>query len=270
MTSLLLSTQKQVREKNFFVLERFVKQMTQLQMIKYLPSLCRMLKELHLLFDRQIERQYANSITLEHLCNHDDMVRNRSLRETIRNGAIDFLKVWQACCQDMDPKCSLESKSFIDPNNPELQTDDFRQLRLSYLLSNQYNEGRYIYAVIFYLITLQNEFVYFYMRHRLGMPRAEIEKLDKNNIENLTPSDCISFVTEKEILQIVFMHSNYSLENQKNVNLEYDFDKIQNSIERKIIHGKPFIDSSVSLKKNIDFVTKPYSSNRTEPYRNEE
>lgn len=127
-----------------------------------------------------------------------------------------------------------------------ISLDEFYKLPIGYLLCNTSNEGIYIYSLIFYLINLQNEFVQFYLssiKSKGNMVEIELENLSKN--------DCISFSIEKDLQRIIYMHSNYSLENSQNVNLEFDFVKIQESIEKRFLIDKPVIKTEVSLFRNF-------------------
>jgi len=68
---------------------------------------------------------------------------------------------------------------------------------------------------------------------------AEIE------LDVLTINDCISFLVDKDFMQIVYMNTSYSYCEPKNqANLEYDFTKIQNSVVKRFLEEKTPIKSN--------------------------
>ena len=159
----------------------------------------------------------------------EKMTRNSSMRKTLENGAKDFISAWNMCSKFLN----LGSK---------LAASDLNSMPLALLLCNRFSEGRYIYALLKYLIELNNHFVDFYAKSA----RKETDK-ESTELESLTANECISFVPEKDVLQIVFMNSNYSLSNAEHVHLEYNFAKIEDAVQRNLLDGRMRIDPNIRL-----------------------
>ena len=70
---------------------------------------------------------------------------------------------------------------------------------------------------------------------------------DKIEIEALNSTNCIGFTINKDILQIVYMHSNYSLGIEQEIDIEYNFAKIQFTISKRFLEDKMLIETNVPL-----------------------
>lgn len=138
--------------------------------------------------------------------------------------------------------------------------EDLESFPLSYLISNSSGNGVYLYSLVSYLIRLHNDFIEFYLNFKNDISKSKInlESFNRVELENLNINDCINFSVDKEILQIVYTHSNYSLENVQETNLEYNFVKIQQTIDNRFFLDKPLInnkvDQSKTSKKNLLFL----------------
>ncbi len=205
-------------------------------MLKLLPNIVKMVLILHRTFHRQILREYANSITIGDILKNNDLFDNLAI-ETIKSGAADFLKVWSAM------KRAISMKLNLDLTNQDLSGDS-ESLSVSYLLPSSTNNGRYIYGLVFYLINLQNNFLHFFYNNQ---NKYTCNKDQVVTIESLTTSDCISFAADKDLLQILYINSNYSYESGEEINLKYDFNKIQMTVTSRFLLDKAIIESDVSL-----------------------
>ena len=78
-----------------------------------------------------------------------------------------------------------------------------------------------------------------------------MESYSRVELEILSINDCINFSVDKEILQIVYTHSNYSLENVQETNLEYNFVKIQQTLDNRFLLDKPLINNKVDKSKTL-------------------
>ena len=150
-----------------------------------------------------------------------------------------FLDAWKIISPKFIHQVNLTNKFRVK------DLEDFETLPLSYLLSNSSNNGVYIYSLVSYLIRLHNDFIEFYLNFR--KPDSNLDSFNRVELENLSMNDCINFTIEKEILQIVYMHSNYSLENVQETNLEYNFIKIQQTIENRFLLDRPLINNKVKI-----------------------
>ncbi len=224
-------------KKRYKLLRKFISQIRELEAIKYLPDICKMQKLVCHKFNRHIDRHTASQIRIkdfiEIYLQNDDQ-----LKEVVKTGSIAFLNAWKTIKSKLDKVISSSLINKIKLENELLKLANYEDLPLSYVLANKFKTGLYIYVLVFYLINLNNQFIKFYN----DLTKND-ESSNKVGVNQLTPSDCINFSTEKDILQIVFMHSNYSLERANQVNLEFDFVKIQQTIESRFVSNKLFVDT---------------------------
>lgn len=225
---------------NFRLLSEFIEKIDTLKAIKYLPSLFNMSKIFHKIFNRQIDSQTCSRTSLNDMLKKQSIFSNDLLLKQIEDGVKNFIKVWKMLSAEILSKCS---KKNIENLNKILQDREINHfgIPIGFFLPSTKNEGSLIYSLFFYLINVHNEFIQFYVGNILG------KKVNENTVtidlDNVTKSDLISFSPEKDILRLVYIHSNYSLEECQNLNLEFNFNKIQSAIERKIIADKPLIDT---------------------------
>ena len=250
----IISTEN--KKNNFKLLSEFIEKIDILKAIKYLPSLLNMSKIFYQIFNRQIDRQTCSKMSLNDILKKQPIFSHDFLvKEQIVNGAKNFIKVWKMLNVEILSKFykkTLITKNVENFNKILLDKEikDFGDIPIGFFLSNAKNEGSLIYSLIFYLINAHNEFIQFYVGNILN--KNVKENTVTISLDNVTQNDLISFSPEKDILRLVYIHSNYSLEECKNINLEFNFNKIQNAIERKIIADKPLIEiKSIPL---IDFL----------------
>ena len=227
------------------LLNEFIARMHELEALKHLPAIAKMITLMHVTFNRQIDRQYAYSTRMSEFLNQkaNILFKDYDSKEAIKTGCISLLKVWQIIRPTINSKFSSQRASKLDVNNAVLDQADFEKIPLSYLLPSTFKDGRYIYCVVFYLIHLQNEFIEFFLKSRDN--KLDIDKVEKVELNALSPANCVSLTVDKDILQIVFMHSNYSLGIQQDINIEYNFNKIQFTVTKRFLEEKCLIESNV-------------------------
>lgn len=233
---------KLTTDKKFTILNEFFKRIHELKALKYLPSIAKMIQALHTTVNRQIDRQHAKSVKLE-----DILINNKVFDTTntiIRTGVRNFFKTWSIIKSSMCLEFRLDSSESI-LNNTECEN-----VPLSYLLPSTFSDGRYIYSMVFYLISLQNDFMEFFEKNRDNLDWTTVgsDGEEPVELESITVNDCISFTVDKDLLQVVYMNTNYSYET-KEINLEYDFDKIQKTIVNRFLENKSRIQATVSICK---------------------
>ena len=227
-------------QKKFALTDNFLKNLTQLKLIKGLTNIYKMIELLYRTFYKQIDKQSArrmkvNDFRLEdnQVCMHVDS----QFRDVVEQGAKCFVKTFKSARPHMN---NLKASKLLS------EIEDFKELPLSYLMPSNiiYNDGIHIYSLVIYLTNLQNEFLSFYQRNS-QLSGAMIK--ERVELENLVAGDLISLSVEKDLLQIIYTYSNYSLELRQEMNLEFNFDKIQESIESRFLTNKPIIENNVSF-----------------------
>ncbi len=99
---------------------------------------------------------------------------------------------------------------------PELNPENLLELPLSFLMSCSSKDDRYIYALVYYLADLQNDFFKFYRNHSSTEHKSKFNLKTKNdvfktNCMDIKLFDCIDFTSNRDLLKIVYLCSNYSL-----------------------------------------------------------
>lgn len=202
-----------------------------------------MVKLLYSMFNRQIDKQTASSLSLGDLIEtttNPILVNNQ---EAILSGAQSFLKLWSGLNKSISVRLSSRIVSKFKHRGDEWSNvslsalDRAKSIPLSYLIPASYGDGIYLYALIFYLIDTHNEFL---GSHRAG-PKSTVY------LDTLTENDCICVRPKKDLINMIYLNSNYTLEHVRELNLEFNYVKIQENVQAKFLAGKKLIDSTVSI-----------------------
>jgi len=216
--------------------------------MKHLPSILKMVQLLHTTLNRQLDRQTASNLTLDELINSNPVLANN--RESILSGVKSFMEMWSKLSRTLSEKLSSQIVSKFGPRDTDPSSLIFHQLTrddpkdvsiltpVSYLLPASFGSGIFIYALIVFLVDTQNEFIRFYQILR-GKQDSRID------LDAINASNCINVSPRRDLLNMIYLNSNYTLENVKELNFEFNYDKIQESVERKFLFGKQVIDSTV-------------------------
>lgn len=239
-----------LQKDNYKLLDEFLLQLDHLKSIKHLSSIFKMVKMLHSIFNRQMDKQTASNLSLADSIKYNQVLNSN--QDMIFSGAKNFLKLWTRLNQSINLKLNStivrkfnKSNNLLNGMEANEQVDAknrFKYLPISYLLPTSYGDGIYIYALIFYLINSQNEFISFYKNIKNSN-----EPSDQIDLDTITDNDCLHVSIKKDFLNIIFLNSNYTLEHVKELNFEFNFAKIQENIESKFLTDKKMIDSAVFI-----------------------
>ena len=226
---------------NFTLLNKFLNQMRELEVIGNLQNISSMVSLLFNTFNRQIDRQQANNLTLKELLKRDDIFQSQNHKNIIRLGAIEFIDAWKKLYLLIENFYCAQILEKLDVKTAKIEIiESYKDLTLSHLLPSLTKNGRYIYTLILFVTNINNEFLRVYnnmKNNECKIAEIEFNNLNKNNL--------ISFKCEKDILRITYLNCVYSLGIETKLNTEYKFQKIQASIEEKILYKKCFINNKV-------------------------
>ena len=227
---------------DFAVLSGFFQQLSQLEALRYLHSISKMVLTLHSTLSRQIDRSYAQSTDLATVLK-SATIFNDSSAEIIRTGAENFRKIWLLIKPTMSQKLMnrFAKCTYLLLDDTTVSCE---QLPLSFFLASSSNDGSFIYSTLFYLINLQNEFLQFTRNKTRASQGDNLNENAEIELDALTTNDCISFLVDKDLMQIVYMNTSYSYESKDQVNLEYDFTKMQISVVKRFLEEKAVIKSN--------------------------
>jgi hypothetical protein len=238
--------------RDYKFLEKFLKKIPELEVMKYFPSIFEMVIKIHSVFNRQIDKKTAQNITVGDLL-HNSPYLNETAKRTIELGAKNFSKLLKI----IKPSFSFNNSTINCSTFP----DNYKDIPLSFIITSKTsNDSCVIYTLLKYLIDIHNNIIEFSIKLKQDKSNNNKNKSiaktninEKCNFNGLTLNDFIIFSPDKEISQIVYMNSNYSLDARAEINLEYDLAKIEATIENQIIIGKPLIDFEVRNQKKIFF-----------------
>lgn len=220
---------------HFALMNKFLADLNQLKAIKYLPSVVQMIHVLYSALNRQIDKRTAAKLTLDDLIHANQTLGNS--RALIEKGVENFLKMWSQLSEHIQSNSRMIIKRLKTNRLEERPTN----LPVSYLLPSTNGDGIYIYALLVYVISLQDEFLKFYYSQRAPDVKAQTSV----DLVNLTQNDCINISIKQKLQKIIYSHSNYTLEHVKEVNFNFDFEEIQKSVEMEFFFDKPIINFSV-------------------------
>lgn len=243
------SFKQQQQETNFKLLDEFLRQLGYLELVQYLPRIINMVKLLHGVSNRQLDKHTATKLSLAEF-----IEANKELNENagiVCMGAKYFLDLWNRLSQSISLKLNSRIVSRFNKSRNLLEnvitkedcSSSFKYLPMSYLLPTNHGDGIYIYALIFFLMNLQNEFILFYRNCTYNNTLIS----DQIDFDAITDNDCLSISSQNDFLSIVFLNSNYSLERANELNFDFNYFKIQESVVRKFLVDKQLLDFSVSL-----------------------
>jgi hypothetical protein len=196
--------------------------------------------------NRQLDRLTAKKLSLAELIEKNAFLVSN--RECIETGARNFLKLWSRLNENLTQKFrNLQNTDDLSKNSD----DELMRLPVSYLLPSSYGDGFYIYGLVKYLINTQNEFLTLYFNFKnIDKNVANSQQVD---LDSLTDNVCINVSNKKGVQRIIYLNSNYTLEYAKELNLEFDYRKIQEAIEATFLSEKFFIKKSV--KKTLKIIS---------------
>lgn len=218
-----------------------------LKTLKKLPNIINTVRLLHMTFNRQLDTQTASNLSVAELIETNPVLVSN--RELITTTVRDFIELWSKLSSTMSVKLSARIVSQFaaigdGTNLLHSQTNDLTDvnkpllLPVSYLLPSRHGDGIYIYALIVFLIDVHNDLVQFHHDLYAKKPTRRID------LDAITNNECFD-VSDRHLLNIVYINSNYTLESIKELNLEFNYAMIQESLEDNFFIRKPIIDSTV-------------------------
>lgn len=208
-------------------------------------------------FNRQLDKQTASTLTLGEVIDTNPTLANS--REMIMSAAQSFVDLWSRLNKTLSVKMNSRIvNQFNKRSDADLATlgnfrvqkrEDNRELAMimpvSYFLPATHGDGIYIYALILFLVDAHNEFLNFYH----GLPHRYFSKVSSTrrrvDLDEVNEVNCIAIEPRRDLLNTVYLNSNYTLECASELSFEYDYIKIQRNIEARFVARKPIIESKV-------------------------
>ncbi|XP_077330450.1 E3 ubiquitin-protein ligase RNF213-like isoform X3 [Lithobates pipiens] len=208
---------------NLHLLCKFLEKETELQMVKFLPDILKLQKELVKKFQNykynsfETIRQFVDSITPD------------GNKKNYMKYIEDYMLAWNHL------RFSLQTNGEI--KLPEGMGDQILTIDsdFEFLLPRRQGLGLGATALTSYLIALHNSFIHELEKHTKIEQKYSIKASDVMDIH------VISYEKERDIIPIVLSNCQYSLESGKETLQEFDFSKIQHQLTIRLFQGKPLI-----------------------------
>ncbi|XP_063784592.1 E3 ubiquitin-protein ligase RNF213 isoform X2 [Pseudophryne corroboree] len=205
------------------LLWKFLEKEAELQMVKFLPGILSLQKEL--------VKRFQNSSNINHKTINDyiESINSGGARLTFKKCVEEFIFAWNHL------RFSLQANGEIklpdDVCNEFLTMDsDF-----AYLLPRRQGLGLCATALVSYLIALHNDFIYALEKYTNNEQKYSIK------VSEVMAVHVISYEMEKDLVPIILSNCQYSLESGRETLQEFDLPKIQHQITSRFFQGKPLI-----------------------------
>ncbi|XP_073477176.1 E3 ubiquitin-protein ligase RNF213 isoform X2 [Aquarana catesbeiana] len=205
------------------LLWKFLEKETELQMVKFLPNILKLQKDLVKKFQNYRDLSYT---TIEEFIKSINSEGARCIfNERIR----EFMLAWNHL------RLSLQTNGEI--KLPEGMCDQILTMdsEFEFLLPRRQGLGLCATALTSYLIALHNSFIYALAKY------TNIEQKYSIKASEVMDLHVISYELEKDLVPIILSNCQYSLESGKETLQEFDFPTIQHQLTTRLFQGKPLI-----------------------------
>ncbi|KAG8579470.1 hypothetical protein GDO81_010907 [Engystomops pustulosus] len=205
------------------LLWEFLRKESELKMVKFLPEILSLQKELVKRF------QNCREIVHETIQDFIVSIHSASAQHLMKKRIEDFLFVWNKLQLSIKKEGGIELPGDMSKNPLTMDS------KFTYLLPRRQGDGLCATALVSYLITLHNRFIYALEKYTNNEQKYIIKTSD------VTDLHVISYDMEKDFMPIILSNCQYTLESGKETLQEFDLPKIQHQIAMRFFQGKPLI-----------------------------
>ncbi|XP_018410442.1 PREDICTED: LOW QUALITY PROTEIN: E3 ubiquitin-protein ligase RNF213-like [Nanorana parkeri] len=220
---ILHTVQQQDGKDTLPLLWKFLEKETELQMVKFLPDILKLQKDLVKKFQNYKDINYE---TVEDFL---QSIKTDGANHIFKKRIQHFMLAWNHL------RLSLQTKGEI--KLPEGMCDEILTMdsKFEFFLPRRQGLGLGATALTSYLIALHNSFIYALAKYTNIEPNYSIKASEVMDLH------VISYELEKDLVPIILSNCQYSLESGKETLQEFDFPKIQNQLTTRLLQGKPLI-----------------------------
>ncbi|XP_029417237.1 E3 ubiquitin-protein ligase RNF213 isoform X2 [Nannospalax galili] len=203
------------------VLWKFLQKEAELRLVKFLPEILALQRDLVKQFQNASEDKYSSISGF--ISSH----RSDGLRKLFHDRIAIFLSTWNAL------RRSLETNGEIKLHTDYCHSDLDLDADFEVILPRRQGPGLCSTALVSYLISLHNEMVY------------TVEKFSKeNNSYSVDASEVadlhvISYEVERDLTPLILSNCQYQVQQGGETSQEFDLEKIQRQISSRFLQGKP-------------------------------
>ncbi|XP_046722736.1 E3 ubiquitin-protein ligase rnf213-alpha isoform X2 [Silurus meridionalis] len=207
----------------FPVLWRFLQKEAELRLVKFLPDILALQRDLVKKFQNVMEFQVGT------LAQFLQNLKAASLMTSYEKRINIFLSTWNQL------RGSLASNGEIKLPAEYCQKDLDLSADLQVLLPRRHGLGLCSTALVSYLIALHNDLIYAVDKHTEEETSFTVSPAD------LTELHVIKYEVERDLLPLILSNCQYNMERGRETLSEYDLPKIQQQLLTRFLQGKPFI-----------------------------
>uniref|UniRef100_A0A665VK89 Uncharacterized protein n=1 Tax=Echeneis naucrates TaxID=173247 RepID=A0A665VK89_ECHNA len=201
------------------VLWRFLHKEAELRLVKHLPDILTLQRDLVKKFQNATELTYKTI----------DEFLHGSLRAWYEKYIQIFLTIWNQLRLSLATNGEIKIPAEFCQDDLDLNSD------FKVLLPRRQGLGLCSTALVSYLIALHNDLVYCVDKH------TGEETSYKVNPADLTDLHVIRYEVERDLMPLVLSNTQYSVKKGQETLHEYDLPKIQQHIISRFLQGKPLI-----------------------------
>ncbi|NWQ63740.1 RN213 ligase, partial [Neopipo cinnamomea] len=205
------------------LLWKFLQKETELRLVKFLPEVLALQKDL--------VRQFQNTAEIKR-CSIREFLReplSDVMRDLLQRRVNVFLSVWNKLRSSLDTNGEIKlPKGYCDA---DLTLDS----KLEVLLPRRQGLGLCSTALASYLISLHNDFIHSVNKHIKEDGRYLISPSEVADLH------VISYEVERDLIPLILSNCHYSMEKGGETLQDFDLEKIQQQVISKFLRGKPLI-----------------------------
>ncbi|KAM4663579.1 E3 ubiquitin-protein ligase RNF213-like [Discoglossus pictus] len=205
------------------VLWKFLEKESELRMVKFLPDILNLQKELVKRF--QNHRDMDNQTIKDFLAS----IRSDGARYVFEKRIEIFISTWNHLRNSLHVNGEIKLPEGTCEENITMMS------AFAMLLPRRQGLGLCATALISYLISLHNNFVYIVEKYTNDEQKYSISAAEVMDLH------VISYELEKDLIPIILSNCQYSVEKGGETLQEFDLEKIQRQITSRFLQGKPFI-----------------------------
>ncbi|XP_047614339.1 E3 ubiquitin-protein ligase RNF213 isoform X4 [Phacochoerus africanus] len=203
------------------VLWKFLQKEAELRLVKFLPEI--------LALQKNLVKRFQNVPEVEYSCIRSFISSHSSdgLKQLYQNRIATFLSTWNKLRRSLETNGEIKLPAGYCSSDLDLDTD------LEVILPRRQGLGLCSTALVSYLISLHNEMVY------------AVEKLSQEDssysvdASEVADVHVVSYEPERDLMPLILSNCQYHVEQGGETSQEFDLEKIQRQVVSRFLQGKP-------------------------------
>uniref|UniRef100_A0A8D0HB33 Ring finger protein 213 n=1 Tax=Sphenodon punctatus TaxID=8508 RepID=A0A8D0HB33_SPHPU len=208
---------------NLPILWKFLQKEAELRLVKFLPEILALQKDL--------VRRFQNVTEMEHKTIRDflNSIPSDGMRNVMQSRVEVFLSAWNKLRRSLDTNGEIKlPKDYCD-------ADCSLESEFEILLPRRRGLGLCSTALASYLISLHNDFVYTVENYTTDASSYSVSPVE------VTDLHVIGYEVERDLVPLILSNCQYSMEKGGEALQEFDLEKIQQQVTTRFLQGKPLI-----------------------------